>query len=179
MLIDPMLHDDYHNNNGRRKSTSDRPRRSVSDRPRKSVSERPRESVSERPRKSVSERPVGPQRSSKHSDSSQKPKRSVAPAPDPAPQMIMSPPRNSTQQRAGVLKESVAVVVESSYDPYNDFRESMIEMIVDQDIQETGDLEELLQCYLALNEAEFHPVIVDVFTDVWHELFENINGLTG
>ena len=163
MLIDPMLHDDYHNNNGRRKSTSDRPRRSVS----------------ERSRKSVSERPVGPQRSSKHSDSSQKPKRSVAPAPAPAPQMIMSPPRNSTQQRAGVLKESVAVVVESSYDPYNDFRESMIEMIIDQDIQETGDLEELLQCYLALNEAEFHPVIVDVFTDVWHELFENINGLTG
>ena len=163
MLIDPILHDDYHNNNGRRKSTSDRPRRSVSD----------------RPRKSVSERPVEPQRSSKISDSSQKPKRSVAPAP-PAPQMIMSPPRNSTQQRAGVLKESVAVVVESSYDPYNDFRESMIEMIIDQDIQETGDLEELLQCYLALNEAEFHPVIVDVFTDVWHELFENnMNGLTG
>lgn len=72
----------------------------------------------------------------------------------------------------GMVKESVAVVVESSYDPYKDFRESMIEMIVDQDIQETGDLEELLQCYLSLNEAEYHTVIVDVFTDVWHELFE-------
>ena len=67
----------------------------------------------------------------------------------------------------------MAVVVESSYDPYNDFRESMIEMIVDQDIRETGDLEELLQCYLSLNEAEYHNVIVDVFTDVWHELFKS------
>lgn len=90
----------------------------------------------------------------------------VAPAP--------SPPAAPKQQQS-VVKERVAVVVESSYDPYNDFRESMIEMIVDQDIQETGDLEELLQCYLSLNEAEYHNVIVDVFTDVWHELFENRN----
>lgn len=72
-----------------------------------------------------------------------------------------------------VVKESVAVVVESSYDPYADFRESMIDMIVDQNIQQTSDLEELLQCYLALNEPEYHPVIVDVFSDVWHELFED------
>lgn len=90
---------------------------------------------------------------------------SPAHVPDPAP------PAPAPKQQA--VKERVAVVVESSYDPYNDFRESMIEMIVDQDIQETGDLEELLQCYLSLNEAEYHNVIVDVFTDVWHELFEN------
>ena len=70
-------------------------------------------------------------------------------------------------------KERVAVVVESSYDPYNDFRQSMIEMIIDQDIHETSDLEELLQCYLSLNEPEYHSVIVDVFTDVWYELFES------
>ncbi|XP_024394521.1 uncharacterized protein [Physcomitrium patens] len=92
------------------------------------------------------------------------------PAPIPAP---ASAPAPATKQQTSVTKERVAVVVESSYDPYNDFRESMIEMIVDQDIQETGDLEELLQCYLSLNEAEYHNVIVDVFTDVWHELFEN------
>ena len=87
----------------------------------------------------------------------------------PSPPVTTAP----KQQPSSVVKERVAVVVESSYDPYNDFRESMIEMIVDQDIQETGDLEELLQCYLSLNEAEYHNVIVDVFTDVWHELFEN------
>ncbi|KAG0564058.1 hypothetical protein KC19_8G079800 [Ceratodon purpureus] len=72
-----------------------------------------------------------------------------------------------------VIKESVAVVVESSYDPYGDFRESMIDMIVDQNIQQTTDLEELLQCYLALNEPDYHQVIIEVFSDVWHELFQN------
>lgn len=90
---------------------------------------------------------------------------------------LPSPPASASapapKPPASVAKERVAVVVESSYDPYNDFRQSMIEMIVDQDIKETGDLEELLQCYLSLNEAEYHNVIVDVFTDVWHELFEN------
>lgn len=86
---------------------------------------------------------------------------------------ISGAPRQSPKQSQGVVKDSVAVVVESSYDPYNDFRESMIEMIVDQDIHETSDLEELLQCYLALNESEYHEVIVDVFMDVWHELFES------
>jgi uncharacterized protein (TIGR01568 family) len=49
----------------------------------------------------------------------------------------------------------------------------MIEMIVEKDVQETGDLEELLQCYLSLNEVEYHTVIVNVFTDVWRELFGN------
>ncbi|CAM5998800.1 unnamed protein product [Sphagnum balticum] len=44
----------------------------------------------------------------------------------------------------GVVKESVALV-KSSYNPYNDFKESMIEMIVEKDIQESRDLEELLQ----------------------------------
>jgi uncharacterized protein (TIGR01568 family) len=97
------------------------------------------------------------------------PDASTPPADVPAP----SPPAPAPKPQQPAVKERVAVVVESSYDPYNDFRESMIEMIVDQDIQETGDLEELLQCYLSLNEAEYHNVIVDVFTDVWHELFEN------
>ena len=97
------------------------------------------------------------------------PDASTPPAHVPAP----SPPAPAPKPQQPAVKERVAVVVESSYDPYNDFRESMIEMIVDQDIQETGDLEELLQCYLSLNEAEYHNVIVDVFTDVWHELFEN------
>jgi len=75
-------------------------------------------------------------------------------------------------QHHGVVKESVAVV-KSSYDPYSDFRESMVEMIVEKEIQQTADLEELLQCYLSLNEVEYHTVIVDVFTDVWQDLFGN------
>lgn len=71
----------------------------------------------------------------------------------------------------GVVKESVALV-KSSYNPYNDFRESMIEMILEKDIQESSDLEELLQCYLSLNGEDYHNVIVEVFTEVWREIFE-------
>ena len=109
--------------------------------------------------------------------SKQRRSKQVASVPDVSPTPPPPPPppaaEKKPQPHAGVVKERVAVVVESSYDPYNDFRESMIEMIVDQDIRETGDLEELLQCYLSLNEAEYHNVIVDVFTDVWHELFKS------
>ncbi|CAM6081890.1 unnamed protein product [Calypogeia fissa] len=70
----------------------------------------------------------------------------------------------------GKVKESVAVV-KSSYDPYTDFRDSMVEMIVEKEIQGATDLEELLRCYLSLNSAEYHSVIVKVFADVWRELF--------
>ncbi|KAL2642155.1 hypothetical protein R1flu_009742 [Riccia fluitans] len=70
----------------------------------------------------------------------------------------------------GRVKESVAVV-KSSYNPYNDFRDSMMEMILQKEIQGAGDLEELLRCYLSLNSAEYHSVIVKVFADVWRELF--------
>ncbi|KAL3678176.1 hypothetical protein R1sor_021132 [Riccia sorocarpa] len=72
----------------------------------------------------------------------------------------------------GRVKESVAVV-KSSYDPYNDFRDSMVEMIVEKEIRGAIDLEELLRCYLSLNSAEYHSVIVKVFADVWRDLFEN------
>ncbi|OAE24610.1 hypothetical protein AXG93_2767s1110 [Marchantia polymorpha subsp. ruderalis] len=36
----------------------------------------------------------------------------------------------------------------------------MVEMIVEKEIQGAGDLEELLRCYLSLNSAEYHSVIV-------------------
>jgi uncharacterized protein (TIGR01568 family) len=74
-------------------------------------------------------------------------------------------------------KESVALV-KSSYNPYNDFKESMIEMIVEKDIQESCDLEELLQCYLSLNAVEYHALIVEVFTEVWCEIFERLHSFT-
>ncbi|KAL2642158.1 hypothetical protein R1flu_009745 [Riccia fluitans] len=72
----------------------------------------------------------------------------------------------------GKVKESVAVV-KSSYDPYTDFRSSMVEMIVEKEIQGAVDLEELLRCYLSLNSPEYHSVIVKVFADVWRELFSD------
>ncbi|BFI31151.1 hypothetical protein MPTK2_3g18940 [Marchantia polymorpha subsp. ruderalis] len=83
-----------------------------------------------------------------------------------------APPPLLPNDLHGKVKESVAVV-KSSYDPYTDFRDSMVEMIVEKEIQGAGDLEELLRCYLSLNSAEYHSVIVKVFADVWRELFSD------
>ncbi|KAF8042166.1 hypothetical protein BT93_A0702 [Corymbia citriodora subsp. variegata] len=67
-------------------------------------------------------------------------------------------------------------VVKSSSDPARDFRESMMEMIVENNIKASKDLEELLTCYLSLNSDEYHQVIVDVFKQIWFDL-SNMSGL--
>ncbi|KAJ1285988.1 hypothetical protein BS78_03G319600 [Paspalum vaginatum] len=64
------------------------------------------------------------------------------------------------------LAESFAVV-KSSRDPRRDFRESMEEMITQNGIRTAADLEDLLACYLALNAAEYHDLIVEVFEHIW------------
>ncbi|CAN1809201.1 Transcription repressor OFP5 [Linum perenne] len=61
-------------------------------------------------------------------------------------------------------------VVKSSYDPQNDFRESMVEMIQEMRIRKTEELEELLACYLMLNCEEYHELIINVFRQVWFDL---------
>ncbi|CAN6441715.1 unnamed protein product [Victoria cruziana] len=68
------------------------------------------------------------------------------------------------------VKDSVAVVKRSS-DPYGDFRESMVEMIIEKQIFDHGDLKQLLHCFLSLNSQHHHPVIIDVFWEIWHALF--------
>ena len=72
----------------------------------------------------------------------------------------------------GKVKDSFAVVKKSS-DPYNDFRTSMVEMIVEKQIFSAKDLEQLLQCFLSLNSYHHHRVIVEVFTEIWEALFCN------
>lgn len=62
------------------------------------------------------------------------------------------------------------VIVKSSDDPQREFRESMVEMIVANDITSGKDLEELLACYLSLNSKEYHEVIVKVFRQIWFDL---------
>lgn len=64
------------------------------------------------------------------------------------------------------LAESFAVV-KSSRDPRRDFRESMEEMIAENGIRTAADLEDLLACYLSLNAAEYHDLIVEVFEHIW------------
>ncbi|KAI3897572.1 hypothetical protein MKX03_020638 [Papaver bracteatum] len=65
--------------------------------------------------------------------------------------------------------ESFAVVT-CSYSPRKDFRDSMLEMILDNKIRQPAQLEELLACYLSLNSEEHHAVIINVFKEVWLDL---------
>ncbi|KAL4312396.1 hypothetical protein GQ457_01G035620 [Hibiscus cannabinus] len=67
------------------------------------------------------------------------------------------------------LWESLAVV-KSSLDPQRDFRESMVEMILEKNITTSKELEDLLACYLSLNSDEYHEVIINVFKQIWFDL---------
>lgn len=64
------------------------------------------------------------------------------------------------------------VIVKSSFDPQKDFTDSMLEMIVENNIWASRDLEELLTCYLSLNSDEYHDMIVEVFEQIRFHLAE-------
>ncbi|KAI9120223.1 hypothetical protein K1719_008871 [Acacia pycnantha] len=70
------------------------------------------------------------------------------------------------------VRDSLAVVKRSN-DPYNDFRTSMVEMIVEKQIFVPKDLENLLQCFLSLNSYQHHKIIVEVFTEIYDALFSH------
>ncbi|KAF8397125.1 hypothetical protein HHK36_016032 [Tetracentron sinense] len=61
-------------------------------------------------------------------------------------------------------------IVKSSLDPQRDFRDSMVEMIVENNIRASKDLEDLLACYLSLNSKVYHNLIVKVFEQIWFDL---------
>lgn len=63
------------------------------------------------------------------------------------------------------FKESVITAMASD-DPYQDFRESMKEMVEAHRLKEWPQLEELLHCYLSLNEKETHKIIILAFVDL-------------
>ncbi|KAG6491575.1 transcription repressor OFP1-like isoform X1 [Zingiber officinale] len=84
-------------------------------------------------------------------------------------------PRLAHRSRAArrqkkALPESALAVVKTSSDPQRDFRDSMMEMIVEHNIRASKDLEELLACYLSLNSDEYHDLIVKVFKQIWFDL---------
>lgn len=70
----------------------------------------------------------------------------------------------------GKVRESVAVV-KKSMNPYEDFKRSMLEMILEKQIFEAKDLEELLRCFLSLNSRKYHGIIVEAFSEIWEVLF--------
>ncbi|GMI63379.1 ARABIDOPSIS THALIANA OVATE FAMILY PROTEIN 7, ovate family protein 7 [Hibiscus trionum] len=79
---------------------------------------------------------------------------------------MMVAPRTAEEKGA----ESVAVVKKSE-DPYEDFKRSMLEMIMEKHMFEARDLEQLLQSFLSLNSKQHHRTIVDAFTEIWEALF--------
>ncbi|KAA3453623.1 transcription repressor OFP7-like [Gossypium australe] len=85
-----------------------------------------------------------------------------------------NPPWKGSIESPRTAEEKVAesvVVVKKSEDPYEDFKRSMLEMIMEKQMFEAKDLEQLLQCFLSLNSKEYHGIIVEAFTEIWEALF--------
>ncbi|XVE87723.1 hypothetical protein DITRI_Ditri19aG0010800 [Diplodiscus trichospermus] len=71
------------------------------------------------------------------------------------------------QRSEWLIKFVVMVAMEKcSYDPREDFRESMVEMITANHIQEPKDLRSLLNYYVSMNSEEYHGIILEVFHEV-------------
>ncbi|XP_052175421.1 uncharacterized protein LOC127790164 [Diospyros lotus] len=65
---------------------------------------------------------------------------------------------SSAEGRSGKVDLESYAVVKNSPDPYSDFRESMVEMIVEKEMYGAEDLERLLQCFF-ISEL-FSPITI-------------------
>lgn len=74
------------------------------------------------------------------------------------------------KRKSRMMKESLTVV-KWSKEPYDDFKKSMLEMILEKKMFEAKDLEQLLQCFLSLNSKHHHADIISAFTEIWELLF--------
>lgn len=70
------------------------------------------------------------------------------------------------------LDGSVAVVKQSE-DPLGDFRQSMVQMIVENGIVAGEELREMLRRFLNLNAPHHHDVILRAFAEIWDAVFED------
>jgi uncharacterized protein (TIGR01568 family) len=68
------------------------------------------------------------------------------------------------------LVDSFAIEKESD-EPYEDFRNSILQMILERDIYSEKDLQELLECFLQLNAKCHHHVIVEAFMEICEKIF--------
>ncbi|EPS66245.1 hypothetical protein M569_08533 [Genlisea aurea] len=76
----------------------------------------------------------------------------------------------SSGRRPAPERRSVAVVKRST-NPYVDFRNSMADMIVENRMLDSEDLERLLRCFLSLNSRHYHTVILRAFADILDVVF--------
>ncbi|KAJ6717201.1 TRANSCRIPTION REPRESSOR OFP7-RELATED [Salix koriyanagi] len=75
---------------------------------------------------------------------------------------------SETDPKASKIIDSIAVVKDSN-DPFQDFKHSMLQMIVEKNIFSKNDLEELLICFLELNSPCHRSVIIQAFTEIWDD----------
>lgn len=79
---------------------------------------------------------------------------------------------NSHVAAAATTKFVVMVAMEkSSHDPRADFRDSMVEMITTNKIEDPKDLRCLLNYYLSMNSEDYRGMILEVFHEVCTTLF--------
>ncbi|KAL6520076.1 hypothetical protein OROHE_017219 [Orobanche hederae] len=103
-------------------------------------------------------------------------KRGVLELPPPEVEELEIPARLSMFKKLipcrvdGKVKESFAVVKRSE-NPYEDFKNSMVDMILEKQMFDRKDLEQLLECFLSLNSRRYHGVIVQVFSEIWEAIF--------
>lgn len=69
------------------------------------------------------------------------------------------------------LLDRAIAIEKSSHDPHQDFKDSMVEMILAKHLHRSNDLVELLQCYLSLNPTKCHHAIVEAFGEVLSNVF--------
>ncbi|KAM7274795.1 hypothetical protein ACFE04_016661 [Oxalis oulophora] len=64
------------------------------------------------------------------------------------------------------IVDSIAVEKDSN-DPYGDFYHSMLGMITEKEIYSKDDLQELLKCFLELNSATHHDIIIQAYKEIY------------
>ncbi|KAI3523166.1 hypothetical protein L1887_01223 [Cichorium endivia] len=73
-------------------------------------------------------------------------------------------------QGFGRIGGNSLAVEKDSDDPYVDFRDSMLQMIMEKEIYGREDLRELLNCFLQLNSPYYHGIIIRAFTEIWNNV---------
>lgn len=82
--------------------------------------------------------------------------------------------KNEERRKARDEKTKFIVMIameKSSYDPREDFRESIEQMIIANRIHDTKDLRRLLNYYVSMNADEYRGIIFEVFHEVCTNFF--------
>ncbi|CAF2292230.1 hypothetical protein BRARA_D02190 [Brassica rapa] len=78
---------------------------------------------------------------------------------------------DNTSSSSATPSHAAVAVEKDSDDPYLDFRQSMLQMILENEIYSKDDLRELLNCFLSLNEPYYHGIIIRAFSEIWEGVF--------